>query len=110
MPACVAAIFCLEKENNQKEQMFESSASAYVWLWYKTAFSGIVWEFVIKCSWNGRKMMECSTQVGLVAVKDNKSHITTDSTSPHRRGAVYLTVYLTVYFTNKSLTFLQDVS
>lgn len=50
--------------------------------------------------------MECSTQMGLVAVGDNKGHITIDSTSPHRRGAVYLTVCLT----NKSLTFLQDVS
>lgn len=55
-------------------------------------------------------MMECSAQMGLVAVQDNKSHITIDSTSPHGRGAVYLTVYLTVYLANKALTFLQDAS
>lgn len=91
MPACVASIFCLKKENNLKRpNVLNESVCISLAVVQNTAFFGIVWKFVIKCLWNARNILEYTTQMGLLAVKDRKNHITRDFMSLQRYGAVYL--------------------
>lgn len=54
--------------------------SATVWLWFKGAFSGIVWKFVRKYT----------NQMGLIAVKYGENDTKIDFVSLQRYGAVYL--------------------
>lgn len=89
---CLCGIHFLSGEGKQSKRanLLNERVCISLAVVQNTAFSGIPWKFLIKSLWNARNMMEYTTQMGIIAVKDRKNHITIDFMSPQRYGAVYL--------------------
>lgn len=101
MAACVASIFCLEKENNQKANLLNERVCISLAVVQNTAFSGIPWkrdkELVKRQKYDGIHHSDGD----YCCKRQEKPH--------YNRFYVSSKIWGSIFKKRKALTFLQDV-